>query len=114
MGISNSIRNLIYDRDKSCWHCGAWENLQVHHRRNRGFGGSKLLDRADNLILVCAAYNYAMESDADIAKLAKERGHKLGSWDGFDTPILDVPMGIWYTLTSDGRKVKGLPKHFRN
>ena len=48
------------------------------------------------------------------AKLARQRGHKLGSWDGFDTPILDVPTGNWFILTSDGRKVKGLPKHFRN
>ena len=77
-------------------------------------GGSKLLDRADNLVLVCAAYNFAMEADAKVARLARERGHKLGSWDGFDTPILDVPQGIWFILTSDGRKVRGQPLHFRN
>ena len=109
-----NVRDQVKARDSHCWHCGAYDDLQVHHRQNRGMGGSKLLDRADNLVLVCAAYNYAMESSAEVAKLARERGHKLGSWDGFDTPILDVPMGIWFILTSDGRKVRGQPLHFRN
>ena len=110
-----NIRDQVKARDTHCWHCGTTDDLQVHHRQNRGMGGrGKLLDRTDNLVLVCAAYNYAMESNAEVAKLARERGHKLGSWDGFDTPILDVPTGIWFILTSDGRKVKGLPRHFRN
>ena len=108
------LRDLIHARDKHCWHCGRWDDLVIHHRANRGMGGSKAQDRADNLVLVCQEYNFAMESDNQIAKLARERGHKLSRYEGYDTPILDVPQGIWFILTNDGRKVKSQPLHFRN
>lgn len=55
-----------------------------------------------------------MESDSQIAQLARERGHKLSRYEGYDTPILDVPQGIWFILTNDGRKVKSQPLHFKN
>jgi hypothetical protein len=77
-------------------------------------GGSKEQDRADNLILVCAEYNLAMESNSKVAELARERGHKLSRYAGYDTPILDVTQGIWFILTNDGRKVRSQPLHFRN
>lgn len=77
-------------------------------------GGSKAQDQAANLILVCQAYNFAMESDPKVAKLARERGHKLSRYTGYDTPILDVPQGIWFILTNDGGKVRSKPLHFRN
>lgn len=100
---------LLRERDSWCWHCGESDTLQVHHRRNRGMGGSKVLDRFDNLIRVCAWLNYAMEQNADIAAEAREMGWKLGQWDGFDTPVFDKTLVKWFILTQDGRKVESTP-----
>jgi len=69
-------------------------------------GGSKQLDIPENLIRICATYNYAMESDHETARRARERGHKLSQWQDFDTPILDVTRGQWFRLTRDGRKIQ--------
>ena len=67
-------------------------------------GSSKLLDRYDNLIRVCAELNYAMEANADIASEAREKGWKLGQWDSFDKPVFDNVLGKWFALTKEGSK----------
>jgi hypothetical protein len=77
-------------RDSHCWHCGTTENLVPHHRANRGMGGSKVLRYASKRhTRVCAALNYAMESDAEVAQEALENGWKLKSWDDFSKPVFD-------------------------
>ena len=71
--VNDRVRKKVLERDNHrCYHCGTSEGLQIHHRRSKGFGGSKLLDLYQNLIAVCAAYNYAMESDAKTAAEARE------------------------------------------
>lgn len=72
-------------------------------------GRGNKLDRPENLIRVCAQYNFEMESNANTASQARDYGHKLGSWDGFDTPVFDVSLGSWFILTNDGRKVPSGP-----
>ena len=89
MAVSDRVRRQIEARDSHCWHCGTQQNLQIHHRRNRGFGSSKLLDTPQNLIRVCAAYNYAMEANANTAADAREFGHKLQSWRDITDPVFD-------------------------
>ena len=107
MAISDRTRRIVMDRDKGkCLHCGVTENLQIQHRRNKGIGGSKLLDGFQNLIVVCAAYNYAMEADADVARDAREFGHKLQSWRDITDPVFDQSELTWYKLTEDGDRVK--------
>lgn len=106
MTVSDRVRKQIERRDSHCWHCGTTEGLQVHHRRSKGFGGSKLLDLPQNLIRVCAAYNYAMEADADVARDAREFGHKLQSWRDISDPVFDQSELTWYKLTEDGGRVK--------
>jgi len=69
-------------------------------------GGSKLLDRLDNLLLVCASYNGAMESDWVIANQARDFGHKLSSWNDFSNPVFDKPSRIWYFLDDRGDKTE--------
>ena len=109
MAVTRKMSLQLRERDPYCWHCGESDTLQVHHRRNRGMGGSIKLDRFDNLIRVCAWLNYAMEQNADIAAEAREMGWKLGQWDGFDTPVFDKTLVKWFILTQDGRKVESAP-----
>jgi hypothetical protein len=45
-----------------------------------------------------------MESNAAVAENARTYGHKLSSWDDFDTPVLDECSGEWYRLDVQGSK----------
>jgi len=102
--ISNKVVVKLRERDPYCVHCGSDTNLQIHHRKNRGMGGSKLLDTFPNLIRVCAELNYAMESDSQVAEEAREKGWKLSQWGDFDTPVFDNIQQTWFTLTKEGNK----------
>lgn len=105
MSISKLFKDKIYKRDLGrCLHCGTENDLAIHHRKNRQMGGSKNLDRLDNLLLICNTYNVAMESDASVRRQAIEHGHKLSSWDDFDTPLLDIQLGVWFTFDVLGNK----------
>ena len=111
MALSKKLLQQLRDRDGHCWHCGGEVDLVPHHRINRGMGGSKLLDRPDNLMMVCAVYNGAMESSADTARLARQWGHKLPVWAELETPVWDVVTGWWY-LFRDGTKMRVPDKDF--
>lgn len=104
MAITTKMARQLRERDPYCWHCGEDFGLQVHHRRNRGMGSSKLLDKYENLIRVCAELNYAMESHADIAAEARQKGWKLGQWDDFSHPVFDNVQQKWFYLTKEGNK----------
>lgn len=104
MAIPKKVLKLVQARDERCWHCGSELDLVPHHRINRGMGGSKLLDTPDNLMMVCALYNGAMESDAEVAGLAKQWGHKLAVWERTERPVFD-PFGGWWYLLPDGSKI---------
>lgn len=95
----------LQTRDQHCPHCGDTETLVVHHRRNRGSGGSKRLDTFDNLLMVCARYNGLMESDAETAAQARWWGHKLSKFDKSNPPAFDIISGLWFTLTEGGDKI---------
>ena len=102
--IGKKLLKMLQARDPWCYHCGATEDLVPHHRRNRGHGGSKLLDRADNLILVCARYNGEMESNLDVADKARFYGHKISQYQDFGAPVFDTVSGIWYVLGERGER----------
>lgn len=105
MPVTRKQSIQLRERDGHCWHCGQEEGLVLHHRMNRGMGGrGKSLDKYENLIRVCTSYNMLMESDSRTAKQAREWGHKLGSWDDFDTPCFDVTENRWYLLDEKGNK----------
>jgi hypothetical protein len=104
--VSDRVRKQVEKRDSACWHCGQTEDLVIHHRRNRGMGGSKLIDTVQNLIRVYNDYNSKMESDPETAAEAREFGHKLQSWREMSDPVFDTPNLTWYKLTEDGDRVK--------
>jgi 5-methylcytosine-specific restriction endonuclease McrA len=106
MTLSPYIRRKLEQRDTYCLHCGESDGLVIHHRKNRGMGGSKLLDVYENLIRVCSEYNSRMESDSPVADQAREHGHKLESWQDVSEPVFDRCDGEWYELKPDGTKEK--------
>ena len=105
MALSRKSLTLLRARDAHCWHCGATDDLVPHHRKNRGMGGSKLLDGLDNLMLVCAFWNGEMESTSADAAAARGWGHKLSAWEATNWPVFDIPTSTWYTLLEDGTRV---------
>jgi len=109
--MKKTILTKLRKRDLYCLHCGEdrIEMLVPHHRKNRGMGGSKQLDRLDNLLLICAGYNGLMESSAAVADNAREYGHKLDSWQSLDEPVYDECDGEWYVLTEAGEKIESVP-----
>lgn len=92
------------DLDTCAWHglgCGS-ETLVPHHRANRGMGGSRSLDRAANIVMVCAVVNGLFESDAGYATLARARGFKLlRSADPASVPLEHAVRG-WVVLDDVG------------
>lgn len=110
--MKNSTAQQIRKRDASCFHCGETDGLVIHHRRNRQMGGSKLLDRADNLMLICSMWNGLIESDAKAASMARDWGHKLNSWDSFDMPVFDYPTRTWWRLDQFGGKQETEPPSY--
>lgn len=110
--MRNSDINKLRQRDAWCWHCGQESDLVPHHRANRGFGGSKVLDSLQNVILVCAQYNGDMESNADTANWARELGHKLSKFAWPAAPVFDVFTKKWYNLDEKGNKHEGEPPSF--
>ena len=87
------------DRDKCCLHCGTDTTLIPQHRINRGMGGSKLRDQPSNIIVLCSAFNGLIEADADAARLARQNGWKLSSWDStLESPVFDNNLREWFIL----------------
>jgi hypothetical protein len=103
--LNKKLITALRARDQLCWHCGEQDDLVPHHRRNRGSGGSRLLDTLDNLMMVCARYNGEMESVSSVAQSARELGHKLSKFDKSNPPAFDKTTGIWFTLTEAGEKL---------
>jgi hypothetical protein len=72
----------LVKRDGFCLHCGKSDDTLVpQHRKNRGMGGSKLLDNPSNLVLICSLFNGQIESSPPHAEFARKMGIKLLSWE---------------------------------
>lgn len=98
----------LIDRDKACLHCGLFDDtLVVQHRGNRGMGGFRAGNAASNLIVLCAAMNLKIESNAVYANLALDYGWKISRYaDPLTSPVYSAIDGEWYLLDDDfGRKV---------
>lgn len=86
-------------RDGGCVHCGEIERVSPNHRINRGMGGSKLLDRPSNLVVLCSDMNFLIESDPLKALEARQYGWKLSKWQSPENePVFDKRSGVWFVL----------------
>ena len=70
-------------------------------------GGSKVLDRPANIIVLCSEVNGLIESDAGWAARAREYGWKLSRWqEPENEPFYDLATGTWNLINNTyGRTV---------
>lgn len=87
-------------RDGHCPCCGTDDDTLIcQHRKNRGMGGSKSLNRPSNIIVLCSRMNGLIESDFYWQQEAKKNGWKLESWqDPYLEPFIDLTDGHEYYL----------------
>jgi len=98
------------DRDGVCPHCGTDDDTLVpQHRAGRGMGGSRSLDRPSNIIVLCSAANFLLESNAKFAEFGRELGWKLtrNQIPEF-TPVF--LFDGWWLLDNDFNKTE-VPEH---
>lgn len=95
-------------RDKHCYHCGLEdETLVPQHRRNRGMGGSKRLNNASNIVVVCSQSNGLFESHSGAAMAAERYGWKLrAGQESLTTPVFDAYDGVWYLLDDNFERIE--------
>ena len=89
---------LYLARDMHCvCGCQGFEDTFVpQHRINRGMGGSRVLDRPANVIVMCSRMNGLIESDPKQAEVARLYGWKLSRWQvPEDEPFYDLATGSW-------------------
>jgi hypothetical protein len=87
---------LARDMHCACGCVGREDTLVPQHRINRGLGGSKVLDRPANVIVLCSSANGLIESNATWASRAREYGWKLSRWESpEETPFYDLATGTW-------------------
>lgn len=93
---------LARDLHCPCGCVGREDTFVPQHRINRGMGGSKLLDRPANIIVLCSGMNGAIESDARTAEQARELGWKLPRWDSPEMePFYDVTTRSWWLIDNE-------------
>lgn len=101
VSFSLEQKRLIVKRDQHCvihhhnyhpdFHYAACSGeLAIHHRLNRGMGGSKSRNRVANGLLVCTVANGLMESNADYAAKARVFGWKIRT----DNEVATVPVWV--------------------
>jgi hypothetical protein len=62
-------------------------------------GGSRVRDVPSNLVVLCSTLNGLIESDARWARVAKEYGWKLDTWqDPLIEPVFDFQVNAWFLL----------------
>jgi hypothetical protein len=102
VALNAKTRKALFERDSHrCWHCGS-EEVTVQHRANRGMGGSKEMDNAANLILLCWFVNFEMEASDKKAREAELYGWKISRYaDPTSIPVWHYPSQSWILLNDD-------------
>ncbi|MDQ0854821.1 hypothetical protein QFZ79_002932 [Arthrobacter sp. V4I6] len=90
---------LARDLHCVCGCVGREDTFVPQHRINRGMGGSKVLDRPANVLVMCSEVNGRIESSSHWAEFAREHGWKLSRWDSPETtPFLDLGTNTWHLV----------------
>lgn len=93
---------LARDLHCVCGCVGREDTLVPQHRINRGMGGSKLLDRPSNVLVMCSYINGMIEADAVTADIAREYGWKLQRWETPEqVPFYDLATRTWNLIDND-------------
>lgn len=97
-GVNGRQFALYLARDLHCV-CGCVgreDTFVPQHRINRGMGGSKVLDRPANVIVMCSRQNGLIESSPYHADVARDYGWKLSRWGNPELdPFYDLATGTW-------------------
>jgi hypothetical protein len=92
-------RYLARDLHCVCGCVGFEDTFVPQHRINRGMGGSRVLDRPANVLVMCSRMNGLIESDPKLAEVARLYGWKLSRWqEPENEPFYDLATGAWYRL----------------
>lgn len=103
MTVTVKARKTVYERDGfKCCACGSVFELTLQHRKNKGMGGSKLLDGVENLLTMCHGCNTALESDARYAETGRRNGWKLTTGEPFDKPVYFAWAREWRVINPEG------------
>ena len=101
LGMNKKAFDKFLARDVCCSHCGIIDDTLVpQHRRSRQMGGSKLLDKPSNIIVLCSEANGLLESNAKFAELGRKFGWKLERWQEPESTPVYMGNG-WYLLDND-------------
>lgn len=109
-GFSSAQKRLVRARDGSCvphrgreFLCSG--ELVLHHRRNRGMGGSRLVNTVSNALLVCSRWNMEAEGVAGVAHEARVHGWKLASFQNpAQCPVFYPGEGLFLLDDAGGRE----------
>lgn len=92
---------LARDLHCPCGCIGKEDTYVPQHRINRGMGGSKVLDRPANVLVMCADINGRIESDPKLAEVARQYGWKLSRWqEPEQEPFYDLATGTWNLINN--------------
>lgn len=98
---------LIFERDGwTCYLCGLElrdGSLVPHHRANRGSGGSRMSDKASNVLSLCSLCNGVIEASSERAEEARDLGIKISKFQvqrSHEIPVFSRLNG-WILLADD-------------
>jgi hypothetical protein len=99
-------KSKLITRDGAhCPHCGTQEALTIQHRGVAGMGSRRSAQRPSNVVLLCWAYNVAIEQDAALSAEALAAGWKISTHaDPSKVPYLDATTGTRWQLADDYTK----------
>ena len=96
----------VAERDgRMCAATGVTEGLSVQHRISKGMGGSKVLERPSNGLILEVMFNVRLEQNADDAEHAKRMGWKLSKYDDpTEVPYWHAPSQTWWLADDEGNR----------
>lgn len=101
-GPTPEVRAIVWHRGEGrCVLCGCSRGEQIHHRRPRGIGGTRLdwINQPANLVLLCQSCHQHIETNRTVFR---ERGFliPMGNLTAEQVPLIFPTCLVW--LRNDG------------